>query len=193
MLTYFWDQIDSLSAHRRVKWFACPNLKILRSKIRQECILMFHCYTFLATCHWVWIRFVASVNVFVTSKKHWDIHLYTLALSRAYGLKKAYVSQGLPDPIWGRQGRGVCGESKKLIARGNLRNVGVIHYQIRIKREKIQIKKKDLRLYIAGNFTYRCSLNKKNCCHEGGLQTSPCLSLTNLPPPLSTITRHSWL
>ena len=32
--------------------------------------------------------------------------------SSAYGLKKAYVSQGSLDPIWGRQGWGVCGESK---------------------------------------------------------------------------------
>ena len=36
--------------------------------------------------------------------------------SSAYGLKKAYVSQGSLDPIWGRQGRGVCGESKKLMS-----------------------------------------------------------------------------
>ena len=32
--------------------------------------------------------------------------------SSAYGLKKAYVSQGSPDPIWGRQEQGVCDESK---------------------------------------------------------------------------------
>ena len=32
--------------------------------------------------------------------------------SSAYGLKKAYVSQGSSDPIWGRQGGGICGESK---------------------------------------------------------------------------------
>ena len=55
-----------------------------------------------------------------------------------YGLKKAYVFSGEPDPNWGRQGRGVCAVNLKLTARGNWRNVCVIGYQIGRKGEIIR-------------------------------------------------------
>ena len=49
-------------------------------------------------------------------------------------LEEGASFSGLLYPNRGRQGKGVCGESKKLIARDNWRNVGMIGYQIGRKK-----------------------------------------------------------